>query len=70
MSCGLDLLQHAETVFVEIPAPSRLGTSLVSVVLIRLGIDEDDPIHARLCRRRTARLRVPHGTAGAAGPAE
>jgi hypothetical protein len=42
---GFDLLQDAENVFVEISAPSRLGTSLVSVGLTGLGIDEDDPIY-------------------------
>lgn len=41
---GLDLLQDAEGVFLEISAPSRLGTLLLSVGLMGLGIGEDDPI--------------------------
>jgi hypothetical protein len=42
---GLDLLQDAEEVFVEINAPSRLGTSLVSVGLSALGIEEGHPFY-------------------------
>jgi hypothetical protein len=42
---GLDLLQHAESVFVDIRAPSRLGTAVVSVALLGLGIEENDSIY-------------------------
>ncbi|MDQ6818870.1 MAG: hypothetical protein M3076_00785 [Actinomycetota bacterium] len=40
---GLDLLQDAEGVFVEISAPSRLATTLLSVGLTGMGIEETDP---------------------------
>jgi hypothetical protein len=42
---GFDLLQEAEGVFVEISAPSRLGTSLLSLGLMGLGIVAADPIY-------------------------
>ena len=43
--CGLDLLQDAESVFVDIRAPWRLGTAVLSVAQLGLGVEETDPIY-------------------------
>ncbi len=41
-AAGFDLLEATEEVFVGIRAPSRLGTAVVSLVLLGLNVDEDD----------------------------
>jgi hypothetical protein len=40
---GMDMLQAAETVFVELGAPSRLGTVLFTTCAGGMGVDEDSP---------------------------
>lgn len=40
---GLDLLQEAEPLFVQIRAPSRIGVALMTVVLNGFGVEEGHP---------------------------
>jgi hypothetical protein len=45
---GLDLLQDAEELFVGIRAPSRLGTAVLSVLMVGMGFDEQNPSYGAL----------------------
>lgn len=40
---GMNMLEAAEGVFVELSAPSRLGTALFTACVSTMGVDEDNP---------------------------
>ena len=71
---GMDMLQAAEDVFVDLGAPSRLGSVIFSACAGAMGVDEDDPVFGVLagasllgyaCRMASPAVRVPDDIADA-----
>jgi len=71
---GMDMLQAAESVFVELGAPSRLGTALFATCVHGMGVAEDSPAYGvaavaslmgYACRMASPGRDVPANIAGA-----
>lgn len=71
---GMDMLKAAEDLFVELGAPSRLGTTLFTTCAASMGVDEDSPafgiaagasLMGYACRMAAPARELPESISGA-----